>query len=195
MFQLFSSRFYAGEQCTVAHCASSRQLMSHWKNCKRVDCLVCVPIRQAIVRRQEAHQQQRLMRAQQRNIAQPGQPPSTPQQSQQNVQQALVRQQSPSNVAETRNNNTGGLTTGEMLQVYRAIGLHYNSAPHSSSLSGRPQSRQMTVRRQVKKHNIQLLFTMFFCTISSKVLNSNLMVDNQMLVNIINDQNLIRLGC
>ena len=27
------------------HCASSRQVLSHWRNCQRLDCTVCVPLR------------------------------------------------------------------------------------------------------------------------------------------------------
>ena len=28
----------------VPHCASSRQIISHWKNCVRPDCPVCQPV-------------------------------------------------------------------------------------------------------------------------------------------------------
>ena len=37
----------AGKSCPVPHCASSRQIISHWKNCTRQDCPVCEPLKQA----------------------------------------------------------------------------------------------------------------------------------------------------
>lgn len=43
----------AGKACPVPHCASSRQIISHWKNCTRNDCPVCLPLKQASDRRQQ----------------------------------------------------------------------------------------------------------------------------------------------
>lgn len=31
--------------CLTPHCSSSKKTISHWKNCKLVDCPVCVPLR------------------------------------------------------------------------------------------------------------------------------------------------------
>ena len=30
---------------SVPHCASSRQIITHWKNCHKPDCPVCIPLR------------------------------------------------------------------------------------------------------------------------------------------------------
>lgn len=38
---------HAGKSCQIPHCSSSRQIISHWKNCNRSDCPVCLPLKQA----------------------------------------------------------------------------------------------------------------------------------------------------
>ncbi|GMT18271.1 hypothetical protein PFISCL1PPCAC_9568, partial [Pristionchus fissidentatus] len=35
----------SGRECKYAHCASSRQIIHHWKNCKKDECPVCGPLR------------------------------------------------------------------------------------------------------------------------------------------------------
>ena len=34
-----------GRNCTVQHCASSRQIIAHWKQCKNTNCPVCQPLK------------------------------------------------------------------------------------------------------------------------------------------------------
>lgn len=46
----------------VPHCATSRQIITHWKSCTRVDCAVCCPLKSA--------QDKRL------SSIRPGQPPA-----------------------------------------------------------------------------------------------------------------------
>jgi hypothetical protein len=40
-----------GRACQVLHCVSSRQIMCHWRNCQKTDCLVCKPVRNAVINR------------------------------------------------------------------------------------------------------------------------------------------------
>jgi hypothetical protein len=39
------TRCNEGRNCREAYCASSRQIIAHWKNCNKTDCPVCNPLR------------------------------------------------------------------------------------------------------------------------------------------------------
>ena len=37
----------SGKLCGVAHCSSSWQMLAHWSKCKKLDCSFCAPIKEA----------------------------------------------------------------------------------------------------------------------------------------------------
>mmetsp|Transcript_5082 Transcript_5082/g.7015 ORF Transcript_5082/g.7015 Transcript_5082/m.7015 type:complete len:85 (+) Transcript_5082:1587-1841(+) len=40
--------FCSKQDCTTAHCVSSRYILSHYSKCKEHNCPVCVPVRETI---------------------------------------------------------------------------------------------------------------------------------------------------
>ncbi|TMS23874.1 CREB-binding protein [Larimichthys crocea] len=105
----------AGKSCQVAHCASSRQIISHWKNCTRHDCPVCLPLKNASDKRT---QQPKL---------------SSPNTGLQNPMSSVgVGQPS----APTINTSTP-IDPSSMQRAYAALGL-----PYSSQTTGQAQPQQ-----------------------------------------------------
>lgn len=91
---------------SVAHCASSRQIISHWKNCTRNDCPVCLPLKHASDRRNNPATQNININSTPANtpnqadmiraynalgLNYPQQPQTTPQQNPPQPQQSSVR--------------------------------------------------------------------------------------------------------
>lgn len=74
-----------GKNCTVPHCASSRQIISHWRHCNKLDCPVCLPLKQA------------NNRPQQSNFREPGQ----------NQQQLLINQAPPQHAQQAQISQQG----------------------------------------------------------------------------------------
>uniref|UniRef100_A0A915M1Q4 histone acetyltransferase n=1 Tax=Meloidogyne javanica TaxID=6303 RepID=A0A915M1Q4_MELJA len=60
----------SGRQCQFAHCVSSRQIISHWKNCNLEYCGVCTPVKK-YTRQQEAGQNQAIDTIQNWELNQP----------------------------------------------------------------------------------------------------------------------------
>ena len=45
----------AGKDCPLPHCATFRQIIFHFQNCKKEDCTVCPPLKQAIINKNNEH--------------------------------------------------------------------------------------------------------------------------------------------
>jgi hypothetical protein len=68
-----------GSQCQYPHCAASRQIITHWKECRNMECLVCNPVTTYINIKQEAVEfgQNGLLQMGQQPTGQPSPSPET----------------------------------------------------------------------------------------------------------------------
>ncbi|KAK4337365.1 hypothetical protein RND71_043322 [Anisodus tanguticus] len=98
-----------------SHCASSKQIIVHWKNCDKFDCAICLPLKQASNKRG-----QDLMLTGQMNVV-----------SQQNINQ----NNGPSlNMSQTQMQHP---QPADMQKAYQTLGLPYdNSSNGTIGISG-----------------------------------------------------------
>lgn len=123
----------------VPHCASSRQIITHWKNCTRGDCPVCLPLKSAGDRRVVGS----LPPSQQQPQQQPGLPPPPSSGSAagvlpQGVAVATGHQQQPQQASFLPNMPPHA----DMVRAYTALGLTPPSQQQQQNimLARRPMS-------------------------------------------------------
>ncbi|KAL4229708.1 hypothetical protein ACF0H5_010096 [Mactra antiquata] len=121
----------AGKSCLVAHCASSRQIITHWKNCTRQDCPVCLPLKHASDRQKQPGGKL--------NIAFPAEAPAGPQQT-----NTTAPAGPPSTV-----NTAGppavppGMNDAQLQKAYAALGLPYNGNKTTNLSANNPNRTQV----------------------------------------------------
>ena len=127
----------------MPHCASSRQIISHWKNCSRQDCPVCLPLKQANDKRNQQGQQNQVPQSspgpqmapnQMINPMQVNMAPQPPQQQLQQQQPHLA--QAPPGQIQPEDSS---LRVPTLQGAYHHLGLQYPNSSGSPTPAGMGQ--------------------------------------------------------
>jgi len=158
-----------GRNCTIQHCASSRQIIAHWKQCKRPDCAVCQPLKPPVNNPGGAG-------ANQQNPNQPGGP------DQQSLHQPNPNQQGPDqanrpNPADQANQpgnqpNAVGGPAGQNPANRPGQPGQVGATPGGATTGNQPDWRA-EVNQELREHLVKKLVSAIFPTTDSNERNSN----------------------
>lgn len=142
---------FLGKSCRQSHCASSKQIISHWKNCSKQDCLICLPLKQSSDKQNKLAPNRMPQQGNppMMNSGPPQQQPpmNNPQQMMNNGNQMNSQQQINLNHSQTiqQNGPSPGMSTPQqsipslqsspdMQKAYQTLGLTFDSQSNAMGL-------------------------------------------------------------
>ena len=159
------SRSNSGKNCKQSHCASSKQIITHWKNCSKQECLICLPLKQnlnvnsdesKLVQNQRAMQGGNQPQMNNNNILMSSQ---QQQQQQMNSNQPIninininntnpqqtMNQNGPSsiniNTSQQQQTQSMQQTQPDMQRAYQTLGLTFDSSSNTMGLPANYNNR------------------------------------------------------